>query len=58
MLDAAAEGLGENSQVVGGCPMDRLREIGNRHIQIGRVRGAGLSIGLELVCERPSGPEI
>jgi 4-aminobutyrate aminotransferase-like enzyme len=55
------EGLIGNSQAVGGYLMDRLREIGNRHLQIGEVRGAGLFIGLELVRDRDAkepAPEI
>ncbi len=43
------EGLLQNAREVGCHLMDGLREIGNRHIQIGDVRGAGLFIGLELV---------
>jgi 4-aminobutyrate aminotransferase-like enzyme len=55
------EGLIENARIVGGHIMDGLREIGNRHIQIGDVRGAGLFIGLELVHDREAkepAPEI
>ena len=62
VLDVIAdEGLIENSRAVGGYLMDSLREIGNRHIQIGEVRGAGLFIGLELVRDRDAkepAPEI
>jgi 4-aminobutyrate aminotransferase-like enzyme len=55
------EGLMENARKVGGYLMDRLREIGNRHIQIGDIRGSGLFVGLELVRDRESkepAPEI
>jgi 4-aminobutyrate aminotransferase-like enzyme len=48
------EGLLQNAREVGCHLMDGLREIGNRHIQIGDVRGAGLFIGLELVTDRDS----
>jgi len=62
VLDVIAdEGLIANAQTVGGYLMDGLREIGNRHIQIGDVRGAGLFIGLELVRDRDAkepAPEI
>ncbi|UPJ64580.1 aspartate aminotransferase family protein [Bradyrhizobium sp. 191] len=46
------EGLLENASEVGRHLMDGLREIGNRHVQIGDVRGAGLFIGIELVRDR------
>ncbi len=46
------EGLMENAHEIGSYVMSGLREIGNRHIQIGDVRGSGLFIGLELVCDR------
>jgi len=55
------EGLMENARTVGGYLMDGLREIGNRHIQIGDIRGSGLFVGLELVRDRESkepAPEI
>src|SRR5882757_3133875 len=55
------EGLLQNAREVGRHLMDGLREIGNRHIQIGDVRGAGLFIGLELVLDRETkapAPEI
>jgi 4-aminobutyrate aminotransferase-like enzyme len=55
------EGLIENARVVGGYIMDGLREIGNRHVQIGDVRGAGLFVGLEFVHDRETkapSPEI
>ena len=53
VLDVIAdEGLVENAGVVGGYMMDGLREIANRHVEIGEVRGAGLFIGLELVRDR------
>jgi len=48
------EGLMENARTVGGYLMDGLREIGNRHIRIGDVRGSGLFVGLELVRDRDS----
>jgi 4-aminobutyrate aminotransferase-like enzyme len=46
------EGLMENAHQIGSYVMSGLREIGNRHIQIGDVRGSGLFIGLELVRDR------
>jgi 4-aminobutyrate aminotransferase-like enzyme len=46
------EGLTANAQNVGNYLMNGLREIGNRHVQIGDVRGSGLFIGLELVRDR------
>jgi 4-aminobutyrate aminotransferase-like enzyme len=55
------EGLIENARIVGGHIMDGLREIGNRRIQVGDVRGAGLFVGLELVHDREAkapAPEI
>ncbi|BBB98331.1 MULTISPECIES: aspartate aminotransferase family protein [Bradyrhizobium] len=48
------EGLMQNAGEVGRHLMDGLREIGNRHMTIGDVRGAGLFIGLELVRDRDS----
>ncbi|QDP25372.1 aspartate aminotransferase family protein [Bradyrhizobium cosmicum] len=48
------EGLLQNAREVGRHLMDGLLEIGNRRIQIGDVRGAGLFIGLELVIDRDS----
>jgi 4-aminobutyrate aminotransferase-like enzyme len=55
------EGLIEHAHATGGYVMNGLREIGNRHIQIGDVRGSGLFIGLELVRDRDAkepAPEI
>ena len=55
------EGLIENARVVGHYLMDRLREIADRHIHIGNIRGAGLFIGVELVRGRDTkepAPEI
>jgi 4-aminobutyrate aminotransferase-like enzyme len=53
VLDVIAdEGLIKNAQEIGGYLMNGLREIGNRHIEIGDVRGSGLFIGLELVRDR------
>jgi 4-aminobutyrate aminotransferase-like enzyme len=48
------EGLMQNAREVGRHLMDGLREIGNRHVEIGDVRGAGLFVGLELVRDRDS----
>ncbi|MCP1850321.1 MULTISPECIES: aspartate aminotransferase family protein [unclassified Bradyrhizobium] len=48
------EGLMQNAREVSRHLMDGLREIGNRHMTIGDVRGAGLFIGLELVRDRDS----
>jgi len=55
------EGLMENARTVGVHLMEGLREIGNRHIPIGDIRGSGLFVGLELVRDRESkepAPEI
>jgi 4-aminobutyrate aminotransferase-like enzyme len=55
------EELVKNANRVGGYLMNGLREIGNRHMQIGDVRGSGLFIGLELVGDRDAkepAPEI
>src|SRR5260221_2764107 len=46
------EGLIENAQKIGGYVMKGVREIGNRHIQIGGVSGNGLFIGLEFCRDR------
>ena len=46
------EALMENAHTVGAYLMDGLREIGNRHVQIGDIRGSGLFVGLELVRDR------
>jgi 4-aminobutyrate aminotransferase-like enzyme len=46
------EGLIGNAKKIGNYLMNGLREIGNRHIQIGDVRGSGLFVGLELVRDR------
>ncbi|MCA6104905.1 MULTISPECIES: aspartate aminotransferase family protein [Bradyrhizobium] len=48
------EGLMQNAREVSRHLMDGLHEIGNRHMTIGDVRGAGLFIGLELVRDRDS----
>lgn len=48
------EGLMQNARESGRYLMDGLREIANRHVEIGDVRGAGLFIGLELVRDRDS----
>jgi 4-aminobutyrate aminotransferase-like enzyme len=50
------EGLLANALAVGSYIMKGLREIGNRRLQIGDVRGAGLFIGLELVRGRDKEP--
>jgi 4-aminobutyrate aminotransferase-like enzyme len=55
------EELVKNANRVGGYLMNGLREIGNRHMEIGDVRGSGLFIGLELVGDRDAkepAPEI
>jgi 4-aminobutyrate aminotransferase-like enzyme len=46
------ESLMQNAREVGRHLMDGLREIANRHVEIGDVRGAGLFVGLELVRDR------
>ncbi len=53
MLDVIAEeGLQENAQRVGTDLMDGLRELMEKHVLIGDVRGLGLFIGIELVLDR------
>ncbi|MCD6494600.1 aspartate aminotransferase family protein [Candidatus Bipolaricaulota bacterium] len=46
------ERLSENATTVGAQLIDRLRELANRHTQIGEVRGQGLMIDIELVSDR------
>jgi 4-aminobutyrate aminotransferase-like enzyme len=46
------EGLVENARMVGEHLRQGLREIANRHVVIGDVRGSGLFIGLEFVSDR------
>ncbi len=45
------EGLQRNAYQVGHYLRERLAALGQRHPQIGEVRGAGLFIGLELVTD-------
>jgi 2,2-dialkylglycine decarboxylase (pyruvate) len=53
VLDVLAEdGLVENAARMGAYLMARLRELAERHEQIGDVRGRGLLVGLELVEDR------
>jgi 2,2-dialkylglycine decarboxylase (pyruvate) len=53
VLDVLAEeNLVERAAKLGGYLTDRLRELQERHEQIGDVRGRGLLVGLELVEDR------
>jgi 4-aminobutyrate aminotransferase len=46
------DSLMKNAAEVGAFMMDRLRELQERHLLIGDVRGRGLMIGVELVRDR------
>ena len=46
------EGLQRNALEVGHYLRERLLGLGQRHPQIGEVRGAGLFMGVELVTDR------
>lgn len=46
------EGLIEHTAELGEFLLSRLKEIKERHSLIGDVRGKGLMIGIELVCDR------
>jgi 4-aminobutyrate aminotransferase-like enzyme len=46
------EGLMANAEKVGRVIRDGVKELAIRHERIGDVRGAGLYIGVELVCDR------
>ena len=46
------EDLIENARIVGGHFRAGFREIGNRHVDIGDVRGSGLFIGPEFIADR------
>jgi 2,2-dialkylglycine decarboxylase (pyruvate) len=53
VLDVLAEeNLVDRAAKLGGYLTDRLRELQERHEQIGDVRGRGLLVGLELVEDR------
>jgi len=55
VLDVLAEeNLVARAAKLGGYLTDRLRELQERHEQIGDVRGRGLLVGLELVQDRDS----
>lgn len=48
------EGLAQNAQRVGTYLRDRLSALMERHALVGDVRGMGLFLGVELVCDRES----
>jgi 4-aminobutyrate aminotransferase-like enzyme len=53
VLDVIAdEGLQEHARVTGEYLLAGLRELQERHLPIGDVRGAGLFVGFELVADR------
>lgn len=55
VLDALEQdGLVENAARMGEYLTARLRELAERHEQVGDVRGRGLLVGLELVTDRES----
>jgi len=48
------EGLVQNAAEVGAWGLERLSDLMDRHRIVGDVRGRGLLMGLELVCDRDS----
>ncbi len=52
----ADEGLQENARIVGNQILDGLRDMQTRHVAIGDVRGMGLFIGVDLICDADKTP--
>jgi 4-aminobutyrate aminotransferase-like enzyme len=48
------DGLQERAGRTGGCLLEGLRRLQERHLSIGDVRGSGLYLGVELVRDRSS----
>lgn len=46
------EGLQENARTTGAYLAERLAALSNRHPMIGDVRGTGLYVGVEMVCDQ------
>lgn len=51
-LDLIENGMMQNAVEVGGFALQKLRRMQENHPSIGEVRGIGLMIGIEFVCDR------